>query len=249
MKLRNGILGLTLTSALALTAFPANADGIYQPGGYKDGPVYLPDAAWAGLYVGINGGYGWSNDNQLADPNGGPFGGVSPSGGFGGIQFGYNWQGGLGLGYHLVYGLEADLQGGSLNDRATDLSGHNFKSDLDYFGTLRGRVGYTFDRALVYFTGGFAYGGLHKSTDDYSGNFRTGGTPTGYVLGGGWEYKITPVWSAKAEYQYINLGNNDLAGAGFGTLSSHTGLSKDDDYHTFRVGLNYHFWSDYVPMK
>ncbi|MFZ1109096.1 MAG: outer membrane protein [Rhodomicrobium sp.] len=245
MKLRNGILGLTLTSAFALTAFSANAADIYQgPGGYKDGPVYAPQPVWAGVYAGINGGYGWSNENQLADPFW-PFGGVSPSGGFGGGQLGYNWQSG-----HFVFGFETDLQGSAIGDRGVDVNGSVYKSNLDYFGTVRGRLGYAFDNALLYATGGFAYGGLSKYTNDGGNSFRYSDTAGGYVVGGGIEYKINPAWSVKAEYQYINLGNNDLIDPFVGSFNSFTGVSKDDDYHTFRVGLNYRFGgSDYVPFK
>ena len=59
MKLLSGILGLTLTSVVALAS--ANAADIYRApsgGGYKDGPVYV-GVDWNGLYGGVNGGYGW----------------------------------------------------------------------------------------------------------------------------------------------------------------------------------------------
>ena len=39
--------------------------------------------------------------------------------------------------------------------------------------------------------------------------YKSGTTATGYVLGGGLEYKLTPSWSVKAEYQYLNFGKND----------------------------------------
>ena len=249
MKFRHLLFGLTLTSALVLAA-SANAADFYQPGpgSYKD--VYVP-TVWSGFYAGINGGYGWGNDNPLFDPTI-AFGGLSPSGGFGGGQIGYNWEGGF-LGPRFVFGIEADLQGSAIKDRAFDVLGDVFKSNLDYFGTVRGRLGYSIDRTLFYFTGGFAYGGLHKSTNDFGGEFRYNGTATGYVLGGGVEHKFAPAWSIKAEYQYINLGSHDpvdVSGAGLGSFSSNTGVSpKDDDYHTIRIGVNYHILPGYGPLK
>ncbi len=61
LKLRSGILGLTLASVAALAAGSASAADMYrgEPGGYKDAPYYAPAVNWNGLYVGINGGYGW----------------------------------------------------------------------------------------------------------------------------------------------------------------------------------------------
>src|SRR5215469_18821792 len=111
MKLRVGLIGFTLASLGALAS--ANAADIYRGSpGYKDVP-YVP-IDWSGFYVGVNGGGAWSNDNQLQDPTIG-FGGVSPSGGFGGGQIGYNWQG---IWYpSVVLGFEADIQGSGISDR------------------------------------------------------------------------------------------------------------------------------------
>jgi len=74
-----------------------------------------------------------------------------------------HWQG------FLLFGIEADFEGGDIGakGRATDGNVYNFESGLNYIGTVRGRVGYTLDRALVYFTGGFAYGCLRKWSDDF----------------------------------------------------------------------------------
>jgi outer membrane immunogenic protein len=253
MTARKSILGLALTSVLALSA-SANAADMYRTGpaamgGYKDGPAYV-GVNWTGFYAGVNGGGAWSNENQLEDPVV-PFGGVSPAGGFGGGQIGYNWQG-YGFGPSFVFGIEADIQGSGITDKQFDILGDSFKSNLDFFGTVRGRLGYAMDRTLFYFTGGFAYGGLHKRALDFPGDFKFDDTATGYVLGGGVEYKFTPAWSLKLEYQYLNFGKNDpvdVSGNGLGTFSNFTGVSKDDDYHTVRVGVNYQFQPGYEPLK
>lgn len=176
-----------------------------------------------------------------------PFHGLSPEGGFGGGQIGYNWQG---IWHpHLVLGIEADIQGAGIEDKGTD-GVLNYKSSLDWFGTVRGRIGYAADRALVYFTGGFAYGGVRNSVSNAGVDYSFSGTATGYVLGGGLEYKITPAWSVKAEYQYINLGKNDpVSAGGFAFTSLPTTTLDDDAYHTVRVGLNYHFGQGFEPLK
>src|SRR5258706_13123413 len=111
MKFRDGIFGLTLISALALGAFSANAADMYRAapaGGYKDEPVYVANT-WTGFYVGVNGGYGWTPSDSTFGTD------FSPSGGFGGGQIGYNWQGAFGLGSHLVLGVEADIQGAGIS--------------------------------------------------------------------------------------------------------------------------------------
>ena len=72
----------------------------------------------------------------------------------------------------------------------------------------------SFDRALVYATGGFAYGSVDNEITVFPTiphTYRESGLETGYVLGGGLEYMVAPAWSIKAEYQYLNLGKSDPA--------------------------------------
>jgi outer membrane immunogenic protein len=250
MKLLSGILGLTLTSVVALAS--ANAADMYRApmgGGMKDGP-YMPVATWAGFYAGVNGGYAFSeSSDQLAWTTAPSFAGLAPEGGFGGGQIGYNWQGF----YHpnLVVGIEADIQGADITDTGTD-GIFKYSSTLDWFGTVRGRLGYASDRTLVYATGGFAYGGLKNDVTNgtAASHYTIDSTATGYVVGGGVEYKVSPAWSLKAEYQYINLGKNDPvnpAGVHFSDIANTT--LNDDAYHTVRVGLNYHMVPSYEPLK
>ncbi len=216
MKLLSGIVGLTLASVVALAS--ANAADMYRApesgGGYKDGPGYV-SVNWSGFYAGVNGGYGWGTNTDV----------LSPAGGFGGGQIGYNFQRG-----NIVFGGEADIQGADISD-----TGYGLKSKMNWFGTVRGRVGYAFNRALVYGTGGFAFGGVNN--DGYSE------TQTGWVLGGGVEYKLTPAWSVKGEYQYLDLGASNVVGP----LGDGTG--NRTQVSTVRAGLNYHVGNVYEPLK
>jgi outer membrane immunogenic protein len=213
---------LAALSVIALTG-AANAADIYRaPEGvsYKDTP-YL-GVNWSGLYVGANAGYGWSANTDNLDP----------AGPFGGVQVGYNFQRG-----NFVFGAEADFQGAHISDsNAFD------KSELNWFGTVRGRLGYSFNRALIYGTGGFAFGNVENSVAALH-PFSNSETQTGWVAGGGVEYKVTPAWSAKAEYQYLDLDANSRVGP--------LGLGNEDrtQIHTFRVGLNYFWGSVYEPLK
>ena len=222
-KFRSVVAAITFTSALALVAASANAADVYRggAGGYKDGPVYA-SVAWTGYYGGFNVGSGDSANSGY----------LSPSGGFAGGQVGYNWQGVLGLGPNVVLGLEADLQGSGIEDSAFFM-----KSGLNWFGTVRGRIGYAFGPTLVYATGGFAYGEVENASVTE--------TQTGYVLGAGVEYKFNPSWSVKGEYQFVSLDASDPWGAGA------LGLTGGDrsEVNTFRVGLNYHLSPGFELLK
>ena len=111
------------------------------------------------------------------------------------------------------------------------------------------------DRALVYFTGGFAYGTVYKEANIQSAalapDFITNPNATGYVLGGGLEYKFWRDLSVKVEYQYVNLGRNDPVAPGFFPLgyAANGGTLRDDAFNTVRVGLNWWPFSGPVPLK
>jgi len=256
-KLCAGLLGLALGGASALPA--EAADWFSWPGNYKDVPY--PAAVWTGFYAGVNAGYAWSAESdQLAcnstcsgNTGGGTFGGVSPTGGFAGVQLGYNWQG-FGFSPFLL-GIETDIQAPSVIGKGKDVAGDAFTSRLQMFGTARGRIGYAYDRALVYFTGGFAYGTVYNEANIQPGvpgpDFVTNPNATGFVLGGGLEYKFWRDLSVKVEYQYVNLGRNDPVAPGFIPLgyAANGGTLRDDAFNTVRVGLNWWPFSGPVPLK
>jgi len=239
-KLFAGLAGLTAASALA---FSANAADLYAGGGYKD---YAPAAVWSGFYFGGNLGYGQgaSSDQLACNPCDPAFGGVSPAGWLGGVQAGYNWQG---FGSPLVLGVETDIQASTILGQ--DSSGAAYKSRLQALGTVRGRAGYAMDRALVYFTGGLAYGSVDNEAiiPNYTNNPNS--IVTGYVLGGGLEYKVKRDLSVKVEYQYVNLGKNDPANAFMGAYSENGGTVHDDAFNTVRVGVNYFPFATREPLK
>jgi outer membrane immunogenic protein len=259
------LLAATFAALLGMGGAVSAAD-VYSGGSMKDAPVplYAPAASWTGFYAGANGGYAWGNDSKLsaaACEYSGYYAAcdegrrkLSPSGGFGGGQFGYNVQSG-----HLVFGVEADIQGAHISGSASLslLGGDAFAhaiSELDWFGTLRGRLGYAANNWLIYATGGFAYGGVKDTLNvGILGNARTAGrdeTRTGYAAGGGMEYKINPSWSLKGEFQFIDLGSDKLYTEAHGYYAwAAASLKADHAYNTVRVGLNYHFGSTYEPLK
>jgi outer membrane immunogenic protein len=224
MKLRNAILGLALTSALALAASSANAADVYVPGpgGLKDGPVWAPE--WAGFYAGVNGGYFWSSADL--EPNG-----FQSS--FLGAQAGYNFQRG-----NIVFGAEADFQGAWTTG---NISGSHFLQVND-FGTVAGRLGYSFGRTLVFAKGGWAWGDIANTPPSISPLIKFNGDAraSGWELGGGIEWKVGPTVSLKAEYQHIDFGDHAV-----------TPTAKADvAFDTILIGANYHFGGlGYEPLK
>ena len=226
-------VGAWSSCALAADLGPYNPPPRYEPV-YE--PVREHGYNWQGLYLGVNAGYGWGNDN--ASTFVGPAtasGGVNPSGWFGGGQIGYNAQFNA-----LVLGLEADLQGADISD-TTALAGGAFTqatTDIEWFSTLRGRVGYAAGPALLYVTGGWAFADVNTSVNQTIGPNSVGMSnddiKTGYTLGGGVEWAFAPNWSLKSEYLYVDLGKD--------TFSTPVGTyTTDTDFHTARVGLNYRF--------
>lgn len=176
---------------------------------------------WTGFYVGINGGYGWGRF-----PNNGGAALGNAGGGLVGGTLGYNWQFG-----QFVAGLETDLDWADVSDRDAATGAH---ARLNYEGTVRGRLGYAFDRILLYGTGGFAYGGVKVGAPGVGNITQTG---TGWTIGGGIEYAVWRNLSAKIEYRYTDLGRNSYNfAAPVGTVRA--------GYRGSQVlaGINYKFW-------
>jgi outer membrane immunogenic protein len=276
--LRLGLLGAV--SALALTA-SANAADLYRGpagGGYKDGP-YAPVATWTGFYIGANGGYAWNAGNvgdRIVDTNTEEtpptvtvrLNELDPQGGFGGAQIGYNRQGMLHP--RLVLGVEADIQGSAIKDSSSirfpgidkRLAAYTYAQEyqINWFGTVRARVGYAFDDTLIYATGGFAYGNVsYKGTAEFDLSnpyryspgftFSKNAIETGYAVGGGIEHQLTLAWSLKAEYQYIHLGDETLHNTYRNEPKFRNAVEYDNGFSTVRLGLNYHIAPSYEPLK
>jgi outer membrane immunogenic protein len=205
--MHRAILAATMAALTAGMAFAADL-----PRGPV--PYYSTTAApagyrWAGWYAGLNIGYEWADVRNSA---------AHPRGIAGGAQAGYNWQFG-----QFVLGGETDLQFTGANDTFAP-----WKFSNPWFGTLRARVGYAMNNILFFGTGGLAYGDVKAE------NLGANETHTmlGWAAGAGMEVGLTPNWSAKAEYLYMDLGNHTytLTGNDLGLRAS-----------ILRLGVNYHF--------
>lgn len=235
-------IGLTTVAATLLLAGAAQAADLRMP---VKAPLLAPVPVqnWSGFYVGINAGLGVGEQRSEF-----LFGGLSssiftqgPIGAIGGVQAGYNWQFG-----NWVIGAEADIQASGISDSTNCLitctapSRAVFDQSLDWFGTLRARIGYTSGPILAYYTGGFAFGNAKSTITETlggaTGAFGFDDTVTGWTLGSGVEAALGGNWTGKLEYLYLDLGSASTAYTLGGV--PHT-FSSDIQAHIFRAGLNY----------
>ncbi|NOJ48016.1 outer membrane protein [Bradyrhizobium archetypum] len=245
---------LLATALVALGSAPTlAADLAARP--YTKAPALAAVYDWTGFYIGVNAGVGIGRDrfqhDWLGNGSVNSFY-VSPQGGFGGGQVGYNWQTGSMLG-PIVFGVEADIQGAGLSDDRTTFNEigvlRNYSQKLDWFGTARGRIGIANGPVLSYVTAGFAYGNVKTNASASFGaitnTFSNERTAGGWVVGSGVEAALGGNWTGKIEYLYLNLGNrSDLA-----TLGATTPIQTELRENIFRVGLNYRIGGrPYAPV-
>jgi outer membrane immunogenic protein len=249
------------------------------------GPVGA-DATWATLAPGFQANYlaAFATAASASGNN-------SNNGGFiGGGQIGYNWQ----FYNSLVAGLEADIQGvasssggrtliRSIGINSAPTAPHagseiytgitSARGNLQYIGTVRGRLGWLFTPTLLlYGTGGLAYGGvtLNTATSVTSsgspwadaqpvsfGGVNFSNTQVGWTAGGGLEWMFFPNWSAKVEYLYYDLGtvtqnfsivaSDPVAPTGSAVFGGQARARINGNI--VRAGVNYHFnWGSAAPV-
>jgi outer membrane immunogenic protein len=192
-------------------------------------PIY-PIFSWSGFYVGVNGGGAFANSNWT-DPIFGNTGNFDFSGGLFGGTVGANYQIGP-----WVFGVEGDWDW-------TNLSGTTFvgscafvgcTTQSNWLGTVRGRVGWAWNRVLFYGTGGAAFANL----DAAAGVFPfMSSTQAGWTAGVGLEYAFAPNWTAKAEYLFVDLANASCGFANCGGTNTTVSLNEN----IIRAGINFKF--------
>ncbi len=223
-------LALAAATTMAIIGVAAAAD--------VTRPVFAPTAAgidWSGFYLGFNGGGGFGQEDCESCSTGAND--FSISGLFAGGQAGFNWQTGM-----MVLGIEGDIQLSSVHglcNGSSECSGppQLTVQDLDWFGTVRGRLGWlTGGDWMPYVTGGLAFGHGTRNTSSGGGDTATA-THTGWVAGIGVERMLPMNWSAKIEYQYIDFGSANYVFPNIGGPDPDVSLTL----HTLRFGLNKHF--------
>ena len=240
-------LAMPVQVSAADLGYPAIPDSLIAP------PAISTAYDWSGFYAGFNLGYGIGNEDPVdltAFPGGAgvTFGTIAPEGILGGVQAGVNIQ-------HdgLVFGLEGDLQlsdfAGEAGSTASGIT-TTAATSVDWFGTLRPRIGFATGPALIYATGGLAFGDLNGTVNAVGAGGETGQLSTGdemalgYAVGGGVEYALNDMVSIKGEYLYTHLGaeaRGTVTDAGGADLGLAPNSWVNADIHTVKAGLNFHF--------
>jgi outer membrane immunogenic protein len=240
---------LSLLAGVSLSAI-ALAGGV-QAADLGPRPVYKAPALapavwnWTGFYVGANVGAAFDRSSIADDPststawlNNVTYANDETSI-IGGLQAGYNWQWDK-----LVLGVEGDISATSFNrssavTRIGSVTDNTYSSQLTWLGTIRGRLGWAFDRTLIYGTGGVAFANLKDQLSDPNLPFTAAPSSgrTGWAAGGGIEHAFADHWTAKVEYLHVGFGDRtatDTSGNGYV-------FKFKDSLDIGRVGINYKF--------
>ena len=205
-----GLFVLAASVAFAAASASYAADAVEEipaaPVAVETAPVF----SWEGAYIGAHTGYGFGE----ADVDG--FGTGDFDGWRLGAFVGYNWQ----LSSGFVAGLEGDVNY-DWNDE--DFAGTS--GETGFSGSVRGRVGYAFDRTLVY-----AAGGWTATNVEAGGPVDDDDTLHGWTLGAGVDQAFTDNVFGRLEYRYNDFSDGSLGGT-----------DVDFDQHVIQVGVGVKF--------
>jgi outer membrane immunogenic protein len=236
-----------LSIAVAGTALAAD---LPQPPQVQAPVAYIPTVApvynWGGIYVGINGGWGWGQSSWTVGPAGAftpaVTGSTSDTGGLVGGTVGANFQADA-----FVFGVEGDWDYSGINTGTTGAVCSTFgtcQTGNNWLATARARVGYAADRVLFFGTAGGAFANMQTT---YSG-VQSSTTKAGWTAGAGVEWAFADNWTAKVEYLYIDLGtfNGNCSTAACTTVPGGTGgpvlpVSASLTENLIRAGVNFKF--------
>jgi len=236
---------LTAMLSLAATGGALAAD-LPQPAPLPQAPAaYVPTVApvynWGGIYLGINGGWGWGQTSWTTGTNAAATFGTplswntSSNGGVVGGTVGANFQWDA-----LVLGVEGDWDYSAINTgtSSTICNGTGAcQTGNNWLATFRGRVGWAVDRVLFYATGGGAFANVQTTFNGIQ-NTRS---QAGWTAGAGVEWAFADNWTARAEYLYVDLGNYNgtctTAACGPGGLPFSASLKEN----LLRAGVDFKF--------
>ncbi len=205
---------LASVAALATSTAAMAADAVYETPAPPEAVEAAPVFSWSGAYVGAHGGYGFGDGeffdgvgSASDDFDGGRFGGFA----------GYNW----GVGNGVILGVEGDL---NYDWNKNDYGAVEVGGGLN--GSVRGRVGYGMDRALLYAAGGW-------TATEFSvegGGVEDSATLNGWTIGAGVDYALTDRIFTRVEYRYNDFGSKDILG-----------IDTDFKQNVINVGLGVKF--------
>ncbi len=236
------LVATIFTTALAgIVSTAAMAADRYEPSGSYD---------WSGLYVGVHGGLVTGDSDvslvglsalgvsDRAIPGQGF--NTDLGGGYGGGQIGYNWQTGS-----WVYGVEGYVSVGGIDGTTLSTFGaadDNYTTDIQWIAGASVKVGYAFDRALIYAKGGYTGANIDYSIVDVIGLAGAGSSSEwhhGYAIGAGFDFAVTDNVIAGLEYRYSDFGDkvHAVTVAPGQTIFDNVGAQ----IHSFQLNLSYKF--------
>jgi opacity protein-like surface antigen/outer membrane receptor protein involved in Fe transport len=227
---------------------PAPAGGPLLPALVRSSPSARTAYDWSGFYLGGDGGFGWETaSGTLTDALGAPLTSYNyrVNGPVAGLFAGGNYQ----LS-RVVLGAEGDWQFSNLigdNQTQAPLGAagtfptgpFTVSTTVKDYASLRGRLGFAFDRFLAYGTAGWAWGNPLTSYALLGGApfVNQGGRSTGWTAGVGVDYAVTESVIARIEYRYTGL-----AAAGFVSASSNSAATANRaPINDLRAGIAYKF--------
>jgi outer membrane immunogenic protein len=228
--MRKVTLSLLAAAGIALGMQSASAADLGRPVYKAPAPAVVAAYNWSGFYLGGHLGGAFSSE-ELTDIATGATASTDPDGFIGGVQAGFNWQAD-----RWVFGIEGDWSWSGA-DGSASLVGAPYTSEHNWYATLTGRVGYAWDNWLWYVKGGAAWADIDYS---YLG-VTASDTRVGWTVGTGLEWGLTPNWSAKLEYNYLDFGKDSYTFAGFP-------VDVDTQVHLVKAGLNYRFGYGKAPV-
>jgi outer membrane immunogenic protein len=206
------LVGVALFGAVMGSAHAADQSVPRGPSSYYPNTYYPTSIDWTGFYVGLQGG-GAFGSARWTDPFSGVADDPKPTSFVGGGQIGVNW-----MRDSFLVGVEWDFTGTQLDNSVADSLRFVHEVRTDWLSLVTGRVGYAVNRYLAYVKGGFAFGDERNIvTSPNRGSADSGMTTQyGWTVGGGIEYAISPNWSAKVEYDFVDLPSQNIVLVGCG---------------------------------
>src|SRR5579872_1675759 len=244
--MRHVVAAFLGATALSIAGAPAAfaADMPARAPMYTKAPAPTAFYNWTGFYIGATAGVAWTTADVSLNPvNGavsnyrpqdlGPIAAlgsqnISGTNAIFGGKIGYNQQFKAWL-----LGIEADFSSFHFNKSVTATGNpfpgfaagtatFNTNVSSDWLATIRPRIGYAFDRALVYATGGVAFGKVSFTNTEQEFSFNGTGfgneassasqIRVGWAAGAGFDYALTPNWILSAEYLHVDLGSINASG-------------------------------------
>jgi outer membrane immunogenic protein len=210
-------------------------------------PVVVAVYNWTGLYIGIQGGYAWGDTEHELSGIPASTGDFRIKGGLVGGTVGYNYQVNS-----IVFGIEADYSWSGIKGNAgplvvgtygCGLGPQGCVTEVERFGTVRGRLGVAANQFLIFASGGWAYGHVNAFIDGIAiaAGFSGSANRSGWAAGGGVEYGFTPNLSAKLEYLHVDLGTLTYGQVGTGACAGGPCATATAEFNVIRAGLNWRF--------